>query len=118
DARPPLREPEAPAGPGPPRLRREARSRRRAVRQRAGRARPRRTDPRGLLERRAERRERHADLLHQWCEARRFVRGRAPAPRSGGSWGVRTRDEMNNGFGALWLHAVLEADGRLRGGEA
>ena len=30
---------------------------------------------------------------------------------------------MNNGFGALdpdpgWLHAVLEADGRLRGGEA
>jgi L-lactate dehydrogenase len=28
-------------------------------------------DPRGLLERRAERRERHADLLHQWCEAER-----------------------------------------------
>ena len=43
---------------------------------RAGRARARSARPRGLHERRAQRRERHADLLYQRCEARRFVRPR------------------------------------------
>ena len=85
DARPALREPAAPGRRGPPRLRRGARARRRALRPGAGRARPRRPRPRGLHERRAERRERHADLLHRRCEARRLVRPRDPARCPGAS---------------------------------
>ena len=56
------------------RVRRAARTRRRAVRSRARRARPRGAGPRRLPEWRAQRRQRHPELLHQRSTPRRVIR--------------------------------------------
>jgi len=72
------------------RVRRAARTRRRAVRSRARRARPRGAGPRRLPEWRAQRRQRHPELLHQRSTPRRVIR----------HWDVAHRTAMGDSIGA------------------